>query len=168
MFRVLIPIILALSVGGCSSHSSDRKKNDVLGDSSGLDDGSDAGSKPTGQISSELENKMIARLWKLPEIESAHQHIDSFSEHTHGITFMFGLLSPDSHDVPVQAGYSGDNRFEVYYNLYVDTGNLQVKIEDIYEGDVVDMEIWRNREKLRNEKPKEDKKAGEIELKLSE
>lgn len=77
-----------------------------------------------------LENKITAALLKLPFIIKSNSYIDSFSNHTHGISFLLDEPAENETDISVQAGYNGDQRFETYYRFFVNPKTLEIKVYD--------------------------------------
>jgi hypothetical protein len=77
-----------------------------------------------------LENKITAALMKLPFVIKSDHYIDSFSNHKHGIAFMRENPGAGQTDIPVQAGYNGDQRFETYYRFEVNPQTLEIKVID--------------------------------------
>lgn len=77
-----------------------------------------------------LENKITAALLKLPFVIKSNNYIDSFSNHTHGISFLLDEPAENETDVSVQAGYNGYQRFETYYRFFVNPKTLEIKVYD--------------------------------------
>jgi hypothetical protein len=80
-----------------------------------------------------LEDKITAALLKLPFVKKSDKYIDSISNHTHGIAFMLDEPGKDETDIPVQAGYNGNERFETYYRFFVNPKTLEIKVYDVVE-----------------------------------
>ena len=78
-----------------------------------------------------LENKITTALLKLPFVKKSDQYIDSFSNHKHGIAFLLDKPEANETDIPVQAGYNGDERFETYYRFYVNATTMEIKVYDV-------------------------------------
>ncbi len=98
---------------------------------------------------SEKETKIMDKISALTEVKKSNAYIDSFSQHTHGIALMIFKPEKGSKDYYVQAGYSGPERFETYYNFYVDSSTLAIRVDDAIEGDIVSLTEWRKREAKR-------------------
>ncbi len=77
-----------------------------------------------------LENKITAALLKLPFVKKSNAYIDSFSNHTAGISFMLENPAAGESEISVQAGHNGDQRFETYYRFFVDAKTLAIKVYD--------------------------------------
>lgn len=77
-----------------------------------------------------LENKITSVLLKLPFVQKSNSYIDSISDHKHGISFMLDSTGNSEHEISVQAGYNGDQRFETYYHFYVNPKSLDIKVYD--------------------------------------
>ncbi len=80
-----------------------------------------------------LEDKITAALMKLPFVIKSDRYIDSFSNHKHGIAFLLEEPQAPETDIPVQAGYNGDQRFETYYRFFVNPKTLQIQVYDAVE-----------------------------------
>ncbi|MGZ3866877.1 MAG: hypothetical protein ACXVC6_14145 [Bacteroidia bacterium] len=80
---------------------------------------------------SSVENKILDAVLALPEVETANAHIDSFSNHQHGIASMMDPPEEGQTDYSVRVGYNGDERFEVYYFFEVNPVTFQIKIMDV-------------------------------------
>ena len=80
---------------------------------------------------SNLENKIIEALMKLPFVKKSDAYIDSFSNHKHGMAFMVESLAKGDKEVFVRAGYNGDERFETYYQFYVNPATMEIKVYDV-------------------------------------
>ncbi len=82
---------------------------------------------------SSLEGRITGALMKLPLVIKSSQYIDSISNHKHQIAFMLdGPAAPET-DIPVQAGYNGNERFETYYRFFVNPKTLEIKVYDPVE-----------------------------------
>ena len=80
-----------------------------------------------------LEKKITAALLKLSFVQKADKYIDSFSNHKHSIAFMLDKPEAPETDIPVQAGYNGNERFETYYRFFVNPKTLDIKVYDPVE-----------------------------------
>jgi hypothetical protein len=80
-----------------------------------------------------LEDKITAALMKLPFVIKSDRYIDSFSNHKHGIAFLLEEPQAPETDIPVQAGYNGDQRFETYYRFFVNPKTLQIQVYNAIE-----------------------------------
>ena len=78
-----------------------------------------------------LENKITTALLKLPFVKKSDQYIDSFSNHKHGIAFLLDKPEDNETDIPVQAGYNGEERFETYYRFFVNPTTMEIKVYDV-------------------------------------
>ncbi len=78
-----------------------------------------------------LETRIIDRLMKLSFVKKSNAYIDSFSNHQHGMAFMVDSAEAGDKDIFVRAGYNGDERFETYYQFYVDPHTLEIKVYDV-------------------------------------
>ena len=75
-----------------------------------------------------LEKKITEALLKLPFVNNSDRYIDSFSNHQHGISFLIEDPGASETEIPVQAGYNGEQRFETYYRFFVDPKTLDIKV----------------------------------------
>jgi len=78
-----------------------------------------------------LQRTITAALMKLPFVIKSDKYIDSFSNHKHGIAFILDIPASPNTDIPVQAGYNGNERFETYYHFFVNTKTMQIKVYDV-------------------------------------
>jgi hypothetical protein len=67
-----------------------------------------------------VENKVLAKLFSLPEVKLSGRFIDSLTRHRQGIAMRI-VQHPDKSNeyYIIDAGYDNDLRFENYYNFYV-------------------------------------------------
>lgn len=136
----LIIVLILILVEGCSGNKSGGEAQD-----------SEASQTPKLVIQKDttnvsLENKILDAVLALPEVEAANAHIDSFSNHQHGIASMMDPPEEGQTDYNVRVGYNGDERFEVYYFFEVNPNTLQIKIMDV--DTFIPVEEWR----IKNEK----------------
>lgn len=80
-----------------------------------------------------LQNKITAALLKLPFVIKSNHYIDSLSNHTKSIAFMLDEPQGNEIDIPVQAGYNGDQRFETYFHFLVNPKTMEIKVYDPVE-----------------------------------
>jgi len=80
-----------------------------------------------------LEDKITNALMKLPFVIKSSKYIDSLSNHKHSIAFMMDKPEAPETDIPVQAGYNGNERFETYYRFFVNPKTLEIKVYDPVE-----------------------------------
>lgn len=97
-----------------------------------------------------LEKKILEKISLLPEYKRSNAYLDSLTNRKHGLSSMIFKPSKNEKEYYVRVGYNGDDRFETYYNFYVDSTTLAIKIADVLEGDIVSLETWRKRELKRN------------------
>lgn len=122
----LLPVVFA------ACNNADKTGGPVVADSAAAKPAAD--SSTAGYIHSfadtALENKITSALLKLPFIIKSNNYIDSFSNHTHGISFLLDNPAANETEISVQAGYNGKERFETYYHFYVDPKTLNIKVYD--------------------------------------
>lgn len=80
-----------------------------------------------------LEDRITGALMNLPFVIKSSKYIDSISNHKHSIAFMLDEPDAPGADVPVQAGYNGNERFETYYRFFVNPKTLEIKVYDPVE-----------------------------------
>ena len=78
-----------------------------------------------------LEDKITSALMKLSFVIKSDKYIDSFSNHKHGIAFLMDKPEAPETDIPVQAGYNGNERFETYYRFFVNPKTMEIKVYDV-------------------------------------
>ena len=78
-----------------------------------------------------LEDKITSALMKLSFVIKRDKYIDSFSNHKHGIAFLMDKPEAPETDIPVQAGYNGNDRFETYYRFFVNPKTMEIKVYDV-------------------------------------
>jgi hypothetical protein len=99
-------------------------------------------------IHSAKEKKILEKITQLPEFKRSNAYIDSLTNHKHGLALM--IFEPEKGEkyYYVKAGFNGSDRFETYYNFYVDSAKLTIKIADALDGgDIIPIEEWRKKEK---------------------
>jgi len=99
----------------------------------------------------EIETRISEEITKLPEFQESVAYIDSLTNGELRMVLMFD--EPEEGDAYhiVRVGVNSEARFETYYIFYVDPQTLEIMIEDVIQGDIVDMVTWRKREELRKE-----------------
>ena len=70
---------------------------------------------------------------KLPFVIKGDKYLDLFSNHKHGIAFMLDKPESSETEIPVQAGYNGNDRFETYYRFFVNPKTMEIKLYDVTE-----------------------------------
>ena len=98
---------------------------------------------------SEKEKKILDRISLLPEFKKSNKYIDSLTDHKHGLSSMIFKPQKGEKYYYVKVGYSSPERFETYYNFYVDSTTLAINIDDAVEADIVPIAEWRKREAKR-------------------
>ena len=128
--RIFLSILLLSFFVACNS--SNQNNNTVVKDSVIVT------SKPDSELhyvhnvtDTLLETKIIDKLMKLPFVKKSDKYIDSFTNHQRGIAFMVDSLQQGQTEVFVRAGYNGPERFETYYQFYVDPRTLEIKVYDV-------------------------------------
>lgn len=143
-------LTLSLVLAACKGHRKEQTKTDNETDTVAIQVEQDSLLVPEEEIQDEnmslgIEDKIIKRISRIPEVQQRSEYIDSLTDHKQGLSYLVDKLEGDNPDYYVQVGYSGEIRFETYYYFYVDTTDWSVRIEDIIEGDVVSLKEWRKR-----------------------
>ncbi len=95
------------------------------------------------------EDKALMAVESLPEFKDANIQINALTNGTQSITCIIDSPTEDDPNFYIQAGYNQESWFEPYYTFVVNERTFEVYIEDVVEGDIVSMHVWRNREKHR-------------------
>jgi len=98
---------------------------------------------------SEKEKKILDKIALLPEFKKSNNYIDSLTGHKHGLSSMIFKPEKGEKYYYVKVGYSSPERFETYYNFYVDSTTFAINIDDVVEADIVPIAEWRKREAKR-------------------
>jgi len=106
-----------------------------------------SGQKPKFHSNGNIrEDKIIDRLYLLPEIKEKNRYIDSFTNHKRGIAFITMSKPNGKSDFYwIQAGFNGDVRFEPYYNFYVYYPKMKIEVLDPSTDKVYSLQEWRKR-----------------------
>ena len=103
---------------------------------------------------------MLENLAKLKEIKELQDYISKTNNKSRGVSY---IIDSEKQNVDgkdcyrIRTGINGKFRWEGHYIFYVNSKNLkEFFIEDVIEGDIVFMEIWRDRERKRIEKYKKE------------
>ena len=147
---VILCFAISMVLTACKSHPKEQTKTDNETDTVAIQVEQDSLLVPEKEMPDEnmslgIEDKIIKRISRIPEVQQRSEYIDSLTDHKHGLSYMVDKLEGDNPEYYVQVGYSGEIRFETYYYFYVDTTDWSVRIEDIIEGDVVSLKEWRKR-----------------------
>ncbi len=132
-------------------HSADSDKTNGSEDSLIISPKPDSSKFIVDKSVSRREEKILRLIKDLKEVKASDKYIDSFSNHKKGIATLIFRPTNGLKDYNVQAGYNGDNRFETYYNFFVDSATYKIKIQDPVQGDIVPMDEWRKREEKRKQ-----------------
>lgn len=95
-----------------------------------------------------IENKILDKLFNLPEVKISSRFIDSLTNHRHGISMRI-IQRPNGLKkyYIIDAGYNSSERFENYYNFYVWPDRMIVKVVDSYTGRLLTLTEWRKKRK---------------------
>ena len=105
-------------------------------------------SKEINSTDTGIIKKIICKLSLLPEVKQSNHYIDSFSKHTHGISFRV-MRRPNKFGnyFWIAVGYDSDIRFETYYNFYVWPDKMLIKYLDVRSGKPITLSEWRKKRK---------------------
>ena len=79
----------------------------------------------------------------LKEVIESDKHINAISHHKKGIAFMIEEPNVDEKDYYARVGYNGEERFETYYNFYINPTTKQITIDEPISGERLTLEEWR-------------------------
>jgi len=135
--KYLLFILIACFLGACNNNGADKMT--PAGDSA------KAGTKDLSSrfiytfADTALLAKIADTLMKLPFVRKSDRYIDSFSNHTQGISFL-----PDTAngEISVMAGYNGPERFETYYNFNINPVTFGIRILDPLSGEFISIEDY--------------------------
>lgn len=97
-----------------------------------------------------IEDKILDKVYKLPEVREKELFIDSMTNHKSGISLIiYKKPTPKESYYWVQAGYDNKIRFEPYLNFYVFKKNLEIKYYDPSNGHVLTLDEWRSKAQSR-------------------
>ena len=128
--KCILQLLLVFTVAACNNAS--KTDEALVKDSAAINVKTDSASNYIHTFTDTvLENKITTALLKLPFVKKSDQYIDSFSNHKHGIAFLLDKPEDNETEIPVQAGYNGDERFETYYRFYVNPITMEIKVYDV-------------------------------------
>ncbi len=96
-----------------------------------------------------LEDQVLEAVIFLPEYKEADQIVRAMTSNKQQLTCIINEPEGKDNRYHIEAGYNKETWFEPYYHFYVDTKTLKVSILDKEEGDIVPIEVWREREDKR-------------------
>lgn len=96
------------------------------------------------------ETQILDKIAALPEFKKSNAYLDSLTGHKHGLASMIFKPTAEEKEYYVRVGYNGDQHFETYYNFYVDSSTLDIKIADPIEADIITLAEFRKRENARH------------------
>ncbi len=100
-------------------------------------------------IEETAEDKALKAVENLPEYKEANVQINAMTNGKQSITCIIDAPTENDPNFYIQAGYNQESWFEPYFVFVVDAETFSVSIEDVIEGDVVSLDLWRKREKQR-------------------
>lgn len=148
MARFILVFFFILILISCDTKQTNNNSNKAPDTNETIIDES-ANEEIANEIPAEIEEKILDEIRNLPEVKQVSKYMDSIPNHERGMAFIIHPPEEGSQDFYIRAGLNGEYRFETYYHFYLDTNDYKVKIQDILEADIVDMEEWRKREERR-------------------
>lgn len=155
--KIILPILLATSI--LSACNQPDKKTAVVETPADTVTTAVPAKKDSAVVSGELlvnggnysekEKKILDKIALLPEFKKSNKYIDSLTDHKHGLSSMIFKPEKGEKYYYVKVGYSSPERFETYYNFYVDSTTFAINIDDVVEADIVPIAEWRKREAKR-------------------
>ncbi len=100
-------------------------------------------------IEETAEDKALKAIENLPEFKEADIQINAMTNGKQSITCIIDAPTENDPYFYIQAGYNQESWFEPYYIFVVNAETFAVSIEDVIEGDVVSIDLWRKREETR-------------------
>jgi hypothetical protein len=142
LFTILIIAIASCNPSGKTTNDSTQKiiSSNNVSDSNQL--------IVNANISAKGE-AILKLIQQLPEFKKSDKYIDSLTNHKKGLDALIFKPAKGEKNYNVQVGYNGTERFETYYNFYVDSTSYAIKVSDVIEGDIVPLDEWRMREAKR-------------------
>lgn len=98
---------------------------------------------------SDTEDKVLQAITKLPEYYDAEEHVKAITNGKQSLSSIIYPPDKENSDYYIQVGYNQETWFEPYYHFYVNPKTFEVFIEDMIEGDIIPIEVWRKREENR-------------------
>ena len=100
-------------------------------------------------IEETAEDKALKAVENLPEFKEANVQINAMTNGKQSISCIIDAPTESDPNFYIQAGYNQESWFEPYFVFVVDAETFSVSIEDVIEGDVVSLDLWRKREEQR-------------------
>ncbi|MCP9753103.1 hypothetical protein [Ferruginibacter sp. HRS2-29] len=155
--KIILPIIISATLfTACNSSDSKTPTPETPADTATI---AAPAKKDSAVVSGELlvnggnysekEKKILDRIAQLPEFKKSYKYIDSLTDHKHGLSSMIFKPQKGEKFYYVKVGYSSPERFETYYNFYVDSTTFAINVDDVVEADIVPIAEWRKREAKR-------------------
>ena len=94
----------------------------------------------------------IKTIMNLPETKRQAKYVDSISNHKKGISIMVDSLKiKDENYYEIKTGYDGEFHWETYNIFYVNRKNCkEVLVNDTILGDIIPIDIWRQKKQNNN------------------
>ncbi|MDJ1479835.1 hypothetical protein QNI16_05010 [Cytophagaceae bacterium YF14B1] len=93
-----------------------------------------------------LADRAIEKVYMLPEVKAKEKYIQKITHGKQGVTLL--IQSQPTATKPfyiIQVGYNGSDRLLVYYNFYVHSETMDIKVLDVVNGMIITLSEWRAR-----------------------
>ena len=147
-------IILTVTLVACNPSAKKEENNpgiinDTTQNTVAVNNASDSNQLIVNANISAKGEAILKLIQELPEFKKSNKYIDSLTDHKKGLAALIFKPTKGEKDYNVQVGYNGTERFETYYNFYVDSTSYAIKVSDAIIGDIVPLDEWRMREAKR-------------------
>jgi hypothetical protein len=89
-------------------------------------------------------DKIITKLFELPEVKEKDKKIDSLARHSKGISMrVIKYPSKDNKYYIISVGYDSDLRFETYFSFYVWPESMEIRYLDPDTNRPITLSEWR-------------------------
>ncbi len=115
----------------------------------GCNDSSTNNNNELDTIEETAEDKALKAVENLPEFKEADIQINAMTNGKQSISCIIDAPTENDPNFYIQAGYNQESWFEPYFVFVVNAETFTVSVEDVIEGDVVSLDLWRKREEQR-------------------
>ncbi len=91
------------------------------------------------------EDYLTRTVFSIDEVKEKSRFIDSVSNHQDHLSILIDKPDGDESDYHLRIGYNGELRFETFYHFYINPLTKELTIEDVYSGDRISLEQWRQK-----------------------
>lgn len=128
--RILILLLLFYS---CGQGQKEQQRSESL-------------TKDSSQTSFkvQLSDKFIEdTIFSLAEVRQKNRLVDSLTNHEHGVSLIIEKPTAQEKDYQIRVGYNSEQRFETYYNFYMNPRTKQITVDDVISAERLTLEEWR-------------------------